>query len=149
MAKIDKEIYTKAEWHRVREERRREKESKQLYISPHSNEYFVLCLKHGTKYSAEYVNRLHRMVKRHTTVNFKFACMTEDAQGLDKDIIVIPLPSGLPGWWNKPYMYSNDLPIKGTILYMDLDVVIANNIDRVIIIIFIRDFILLSFLISY
>ena len=27
-------------------------------------------------------------------------------------------------------MYNRDLPIKGTILYMDLDVVIANNIDR-------------------
>lgn len=30
MAKIDKEIYTKAEWHKIREKRRREKEAKQL-----------------------------------------------------------------------------------------------------------------------
>lgn len=130
MAKIDKEIYTKAEWHKIREKRRREKEAKQLYIPEQSGEYFVLCLKHGKKYSAEYVNRLHRMVNRHTTVDYKFACMTDDPKGLDKDIIVIPTPSGLPGWWNKPYMYNRDLPIKGTILYMDLDVVIANNIDR-------------------
>ena len=130
MAKIDKEIYTKAEWHRIREQRRREKEAKQLYIPPHSNEYFALCLKHGTKYSSEYVNRLYRMVMRNTNLDIKFACMTEDAKGLDPNIIVIPLPSGLEGWWCKPYMYNKDLPIKGTILYMDLDVVIANNIDK-------------------
>ena len=30
----------------------------------------VLCMKWGTKYGAEYVNRLYNMVKRHTTVDF-------------------------------------------------------------------------------
>lgn len=130
MAKIEKEIYTKAEWHRIREQRRREKETKRLHIPETENEYFVLCLKHGTKYSSEYVNRLYRMCKRNCTLDFKFACMTEDATGLDDNIIVIPLPSNLQGWWCKPYMYSKDLPIKGTIVYMDLDVVIAGNIDR-------------------
>ena len=130
MAKVDKEIYTKAEWHRIREERRREKEQPRLAIPPTESKYFVLCLKHGTKYSAEYVNRLYRMTMRNTTLNPKFACMTEDPTGLDENIIIIPLPSNLEGWWCKPYMYSKDLPIKGTILYMDLDVVIANNIDQ-------------------
>ena len=70
------------------------------------------------------------MCRRHCTLDFKFACMTEDPSGLDEDIIIIPLPSYLKGWWCKPYMYNKDLPIKGTILYMDLDIVIANNIDR-------------------
>ena len=130
MPKIEKEIYTKQEWHRIREKRRREKESKKLAIPETTAEYFVLCLKHGTKYSADYVNRLFRMVKRHTTVDFKFACMTEDPSGIHEDVIIIPLPGNLQGWWCKPYMYSADLPIKGTILYMDLDVVVANNIDR-------------------
>ena len=46
MAKIEKEIYTKKEWHRIRELRRREKESKRLAIPTTESEYFVLCLKH-------------------------------------------------------------------------------------------------------
>ena len=29
----------------------------------------VICMKWGTKYGSEYVNRLYNMVKRHTTVD--------------------------------------------------------------------------------
>lgn len=132
MAKVDKEIYTKAEWHRIREERRREKEALLLHPLIQEGEYFILCLKHGTKYSSDYVNKLYNMVMRNTTLNVKFACLTEDTTGLDKNIITIPLPSNLTGWWCKPYMFTKDLPIKGTILYLDLDVVIANNIDKLL-----------------
>lgn len=141
MAKIDKSQYSKEEWRRIKEQRRQEKEAKQqptpveIVIVPvpatvTENKYFVLCLKHGTKYSADYVNRLYNMVKRNCRIDYEFVCMTEDANGLDSNIKVIPLPKGLSGWWYKPYMFSNDLPIKGTILYIDLDVVIASNIDK-------------------
>jgi hypothetical protein len=102
-------------------------------ILPQENvedKYYVLCLKHGTKYSAEYVNRLYNMVKRNCTLDFEFVCLTEDPTDINPKIKIIPLPAGLTGWWCKPYMFSNDLPLKGTVLYMDLDVVIAGNIDK-------------------
>jgi len=92
--------------------------------------YYVLCLKHGTKYSADYVNKLYNGVKRHCTLDFEFVCLTEDPSGINDDITVLPLPGGISGWWCKPYIFSNDLPLKGTVLYIDLDVVIANNIDK-------------------
>jgi hypothetical protein len=92
--------------------------------------YYVLCLKHGTKYSSEYVNRLYNMVKRHSTIDFEFVCLTDDPRGLNPLIKVKTLPDDLTGWWCKPYMFSNDLGLNGTILYLDLDVVIANNIDK-------------------
>ena len=61
------------------------------------------------------------MVKRHTTVDFKFACMTEDPSGIHEDVIIIPLPCNLQGWRCKlPYVSRRFL--KGTILYMDPDV---------------------------
>jgi len=94
------------------------------------DKYYVLCLKHGTKYSADYVNILYSMVKRHCTLDFEMVCLTDDKQGIDPDIKILKLPDYLQGWWCKPYMFSNDLPLKGTVLYMDLDVVIANNIDH-------------------
>jgi len=91
---------------------------------------FVLCIKHGTKYSYDYVNRLYNMVSRNCTLDYQFVCLTDNNLGLDPNIRVLPIPNGLEGWWCKPYMYSNDLPLNGTILYMDLDVVISGNIDK-------------------
>jgi hypothetical protein len=136
LAKVDKSQYSKEEWHKIKEQRRQEKAQKSVVpvtIVPQEsvdNKYYVLCLKHGTKYSADYVNKLYNMVKRHCTLDYEFVCLTEDTKGLNGNIKTIPLPSGLSGWWYKPYMFSKDLPIKGTILYIDLDVVIANNIDK-------------------
>lgn len=144
MAKIDKSQYSKEEWRRIKEQRRLEKENKRFQEKMQSQEdlvsfhpapskehkYYVLCLKHGTKYSADYVNRLYNMVKRHCTIKHEFVCLTENPKDLDPNITVLPLPRDLAGWWCKPYMFSKDLPLKGTILYMDLDVVISDNIDK-------------------
>jgi len=131
MAKIDKDQYSKEEWRKIRDERRLKKKSQQI-VSSHDLAYknYVLCLKHGPKYSSEYVNKLYNMVQRNTTIDLEFACLTDNPSGINSNVKILPLPAGLQGWWCKPYMFSNDLPIKGTILYMDLDVVIAGNIDK-------------------
>ena len=136
MAKIDKSKYTKEEWRALKEQRRLEKHgtTAKTVFDP-NNDYsqiYILCLKHGTKYSSEYVNRLYNMCKRWCSLDFKFVCLTDNADQLNSDIMVLPIPSGLSGWWCKPYMYSKDLPIQGTILYMDLDVVLSSNIDKLI-----------------
>lgn len=132
MAKIDKSQYSKEEWRRIKEQRRQEKETKQhVDVAPSpENKYYVLCLKHGTKYSSVYVNKLYNMIQRNCKLDYEFVCLTDDAVGLDPGVKVIPLPGGLAGWWCKPYMFSRDLPIKGTVLYIDLDVVISGNIDK-------------------
>jgi hypothetical protein len=101
-----------------------------LVTQEDSSKNYLLCLKHGTKYSPDYVNKLYNMVKRNCTVEFEFVCLTDDPTGLDPQIKTIPLPGNLQGWWCKPYMFSKDLPIKGTILYMDLDVVVAGKLDK-------------------
>jgi hypothetical protein len=71
------------------------------------------------------------MVRRHSTVPFKFACITEDPVGLNPDIRVLNLPmlGGTRGWWFKPYIFSKQLPLDGTILFLDLDLVIVNSLD--------------------
>ena len=90
---------------------------------------YVLCLKHGTKYSADYVNKLYNMVQRNCTIPHEFVCLTDDSSNLNQNIKVLQLPNNLQGWWCKPYMFSKELPLNGTILYMDLDIVLSNNID--------------------
>jgi hypothetical protein len=143
LAKIDKSQYSKEEWRKIKEQRRQVKEADNQQTIPASviapslvntptveNKYYVLCLKHGTKYSSDYVNRLYNMVKRHCTLDFEFVCLTDDAKGIKEGIKILPLPGGLSGWWYKPYMFSKDLPLNGTVLYIDLDVVIAGSIDK-------------------
>lgn len=109
-----------------------QKSAESIQSSPqkNANKYYVLCLKHGTKYSHHYVNRLHNMVRRYCSYDFEFVCITDDTNGIDPNITTLTLPQELSGWWCKPYMFSNQLPINGTVLYMDLDVVISGSIDR-------------------
>jgi len=138
LAKIDKSQYTKEEWRVIKEQRKLEKENKLAVpltiptpeVLSENPKYYVLCLKHGTKYSSDYVNKLYNMVQRNCTLKYEFVCLTDDATDLNPNIKVIALPGGLSGWWCKLYMFSRDLPIHGTVLYMDLDVVIAGNINK-------------------
>ena len=92
----------------------------------------ILCVKWGNKYISEYVNVLKSMIARHTTVPYEFHCMTENKTGLHNDVNVIPLPKGdhIKTWWSKLAMFQNDIGIKGTILYLDLDVIVFRNIDE-------------------
>ena len=128
LAKVDKSQYTKEQWRAVRDQRRREKSLAELKKSNQSlgnsslteEKNYILCLKHGTKYSSEYVNRLYNMVKRNCTLDYEFVCLTDDPRGINENVTTIALPGGIAGWWCKPYMYSKDLPLNGTILYFDL-----------------------------
>jgi hypothetical protein len=42
----------------------------------------VICMKWGTKYGPEYVNRLYAMVRRHLTGDFRMVCLTDDSKGI-------------------------------------------------------------------
>ena len=96
----------------------------------------ILCMKWGTKYGAEYVNRLYNMVQRHLTLPFKMVCLTDRTEGIDPNVQCFPippldLPAGSPErGWNKLSTFEPDLyGLKGNALFLDLDVVIVDNID--------------------
>lgn len=93
--------------------------------------YNIISLKHGTKYSSTYVNRLFYGVRRNTTLPIKFHCFTEDPTGLDPKIVTHPLPhKNVEGWWQKLYLLSGEIDVEGRVLYMDLDTLIVGNIDH-------------------
>ncbi|MFP8968610.1 hypothetical protein ACKC9G_18655 [Pokkaliibacter sp. CJK22405] len=91
----------------------------------------LVCLKWGSKYPAEYVNRLYRMVAANLTHPFTFHCLTESTEGLLPEINVLPLKrNDLEGWWYKLSLFQQDFyGLQGQIIYLDLDVVITANID--------------------
>lgn len=96
----------------------------------------VLCMKWGTKYPSEYVNILAQNVRRFLKRPHRFVCFTDDSNGLDSRIDVLPLPeldlpAGLPErGWNKLTLFKKDLGgLEGTALFLDLDLIILQPLD--------------------
>ena len=66
-----------------------------------AHERHVICMKWGTKYGPEYVNRLYAMVRRHLSGDFRFVCLTDDSTGIHSEVQCLPippldLPAGIP-----------------------------------------------------
>jgi hypothetical protein len=97
----------------------------------------IVCMKWGTMYPAEYVNRLYRGVRRHTIRPTRFVVFTDDARGLDPGIDAQKLPpislpdSGMRrGPWLKLGLWGPALgDLTGDVLFLDLDVVVTGPID--------------------
>ncbi len=92
-------------------------------------------MKWGTKYGPEYVNRLYAMVRRHLRGAFRFVCLTDRSAGVRAEVQCLPipdlaLPDGIPErGWKKLTTFSADLHgLQGTALFLDLDVVIVDDI---------------------
>ncbi|HQY08357.1 MAG: hypothetical protein IPG57_16245 [Burkholderiales bacterium] len=96
----------------------------------------VICMKWGSMYGPEYVNHLRRGVARHLKRPHRFVCFTDDAQGLDADVEVRPLPDlGLPAGqkdlrWRKLAVFREQLAdLQGTALFLDLDLVVVDDLE--------------------
>lgn len=89
----------------------------------------AVCLKWGTKYSAEYVNRLAASLRRHAAVpHLKVVCYTDDAAGLAAGVEARPLPGGMPGWWNKALLFALSADERDTrFVFVDLDTVVVGD----------------------
>lgn len=94
--------------------------------------YNVVCVKYGDLYTHEDVNRLYKMAKKNISLPFSFCCFTENPNGLDENIIHIPLDESLDldsFWWKMELFRPEKYPNNNPVLYLDLDVVIQKNID--------------------
>jgi hypothetical protein len=95
----------------------------------------ILCMKWGVKYGPEYVNRLYAMVARHLRGPFRFVCLTDRVEGIRAEVQCLPIPeltldNGEPErGWKKLTTFEADLHgLRGTALFLDLDVVITADI---------------------
>ena len=114
----------------------------------------IVCSKWGDRYGPHFVNRLKNMARRHTNPkhDFHFYCYTDDAEGLDEDVNVIPFPDidtihpkywfrtddfkyGMARCWDRPktmvfntHNFAADKPT-GRFVFFDLDVIIQNDIE--------------------
>lgn len=106
----------------------------------------AICLKYGTLYGPEYVNRLHAGLKRNSVLKVRLVCMTDDPTGIEAGIECIPMPkepfhdrmlaalqsAPKQGRLQKislfrPGLISN---LEGPLMIFDLDVVITGALDE-------------------
>lgn len=88
-------------------------------------------------YGADHVNIFYRMMDRNLNIPYEKVCITDDPEGLDKDIRVIPLWDKyryLGGCYNRLYVFSSDMQelIGDRFFVCDVDVVITSNMDSII-----------------
>lgn len=101
----------------------------------------ILCMKWGDKYGANYVNRLYSMVSRNLTLPFRFICFTDDNSGLSSQVDSFPIidvgadlnddtgRKRVQAWKKLTTLADPLYDIDGTCLFLDLDIVITDNID--------------------
>ncbi|KAF0682832.1 Aste57867_25131 [Aphanomyces stellatus] len=101
-------------------------DGRQPHDEPHVT---VVCVKWGSKYGPDYVNKLYRGVAKYlSTVDFTFVCLTDNPDGLLPEIETRALESGWSGWWNKAQLFSPHFQWHGRMLYIDLDTVITGSL---------------------
>lgn len=96
----------------------------------------ILCIKWGKLYGPEHVNRLRQGVLKNLRYPFRFICFTDDPEGLDPEVEAFPLPElNLPPnhgdrRWTKLALLGKDVfGLKGTALFLDLDLVIVDRLE--------------------
>ena len=97
----------------------------------------IICMKWGTRYPSDFANRLWSMIKRNTKRPTRLVCYTDDATGLDPEIVAYPLPpivlpdnmTSTP--WRKISLWAPSLQgVSGNVLFLDLDLVISGSLDE-------------------
>ena len=139
---MDKENLSKAERKALKAQRRLEKTQRNIekyggkpdhVVDTELKAISILCVRFGTKYGIDYVEKLRNMVSRNLTVPYEFVCLTDDPTPIKDVRIILQKNSGyVRGWWHKVHMFDPHLALNGRILYMDLDVVVCGNIDKLV-----------------
>ena len=97
----------------------------------------VICMKWGSRYGANFVNRLNAAIQRNTNRPTQLICLTDDPTGVEKTVKCEPIPDiHLPDAlittpWRKLVLWKGDLVgLSGDVLFLDLDLVITGNLDE-------------------
>ena len=101
----------------------------------------VLCIKWGTRYGSEYVNRLYHGVKQNILGPLRFVCLTDDSRQIDPEVEIHRLPvtpfdeaafdakRGGETWRKIGLFQPGLVGLQGDTLFLDLDVVITGSMN--------------------
>lgn len=96
----------------------------------------IICIKWGTKYGPDYVNKLYGGIARNITPPFRLICFTDDTTGLRPEVETRPLPEfaykapvNTRGMWPKSRLWGSLGDVTGVVLFMDLDLIVTGSLD--------------------
>lgn len=98
----------------------------------------VGCVKWGTRFGPDYVNVLYRAVRDHLPLPHRFVCLTNQPEGIDPGVEVMPMPEfGVPevewtkrGCWPKVALFGEQVFADDEIvLYLDLDLLVVGDLS--------------------
>lgn len=97
----------------------------------------VVTWKWSTLFSALYVNRMRAMLARHLHLPHRVYCFTDDASGIDRDVICLPLPrefANTPRCRRRMAQYNRevDSTLGRRLLSIDLDCVVTNDMTSLV-----------------
>jgi len=102
----------------------------------------IICIKWGTVYNSEDVNKLYNMVVRNSNYKINFYCFTENGEDLNENIIIKPLPvMNTIDEYKRKHAYEKEAGLCDDnlgglsgerVFFFDLDVVIVSNIDELL-----------------
>ena len=89
------------------------------------------------EYASKHINTLYNSIKRNTTVDFRFTCVTDDPNGLNESIEYVPLWDkcrNMGGCYNRLYVFSKEMKsiLGDRFMCIDIDTVITGNIDHLL-----------------
>jgi len=97
----------------------------------------VICMKWGTRYGADFVNRLEAAIQRNTNRETQLVCLTDNPSGVNDTVRCEAIPDiNLPDElivtpWRKLVLWKDNLAgLSGDVLFLDLDLVITGNLDE-------------------
>lgn len=97
-----------------------------------------ICMKWGTLYGSDYVNRLYYMIRANTTGPIRVVCLTDDTFGITPEVDCLPCPhmmvrgESFGAGWRKLTLWAsseNLFGLTGTWMFFDLDVVVTGSLD--------------------
>ena len=109
----------------------------------------IYCVKWGTKYGSEYVNKLYNGVKQYlideynsknNDVSFEFICYTDNPLDINSNVNIIEFPHEViekkwSHWWLKACIFNCDSKINSNnvlCIYFDLDTVFIDSLSYLI-----------------
>lgn len=97
----------------------------------------IFCVYVGDAYTIDYVQNLKRGLDKYVDQAYTFNIFTDRRDQLDQlqelgVVHTVPYLTVDKKWWYKMCMFDQRLGITGPVLYLDLDVVIVNNIDLLV-----------------
>ncbi len=90
-------------------------------------------------YTADYVIRLERMVRRYLARTFRFVCLTDRPEelpaGIETILVDAPaeaIPANGRGFWTKVQLFNPAIALTGRVLFLDLDTIVVAPLDPIV-----------------